>query len=47
MKINKITSIRIDTNTKSELNCLDFVQKQTYQQIIRYLINFYKQHKEE
>lgn len=41
----KKTSIALDEKTKSELNSLDFVRKQTYKQIIKYLIDFYNKNK--
>jgi hypothetical protein len=38
----KSTTIRIDLNTKEKLANLDFVKKDTYDEILLKLISFYK-----
>jgi hypothetical protein len=40
--INSDTSIRVKSKTKKELENLDFVRKHTYNEIIEYLVEFYK-----
>ena len=35
------TTIRIHNKTKSKLEKLDFVKKQTYDEILNYLIEYY------
>jgi len=42
IKSIKSTTIRIEQSTKEEIENLDFVRKDTYNQILLKLINFYK-----
>jgi hypothetical protein len=41
------TTIRIEKSIKDELENLDFVRKDTYNQILLKLIEFYKKHKKD
>ena len=44
-KETKSTTIRIDESIKEELTNLDFVKKDTYNQILSKLIEFYEKNK--
>ena len=41
----KTTTIRIEQETKEKIENLDFVRKDTYNQILLKLIKFYNKHK--
>jgi len=41
----KSTTIRIEQSTKEKIENLDFVRKDTYNQILLKLIEFYEEHK--
>ena len=43
----KTTTIRIEQETKEKIENLDFVRKDTYNQILLKLIEFYNKHKKE
>ena len=44
-KSTKTTTIRIEQETKEKIENLDFVRKDTYNQILLKLIEFYNKHK--
>jgi len=44
-KDTKSTTIRIEQTTKEQIENLDFVRKDTYNQILLKLIEFYNKHK--
>jgi len=44
-KSAKTTTIRIEQETKEKIENLDFVRKDTYNQILIKLIEFYNKHK--
>ena len=46
-KSTKSTTIRIEQETKEKIENLDFVRKDTYNQILLKLIEFYNKHKKE
>ena len=45
MKSTKSTTIRINKSTKEQLENLDFVRKDTYNEILEKLISFYEKKK--
>ena len=45
IKSTKTTTIRIEQKTKEKIENLDFVRKDTYNQILLKLIEFYNKHK--
>ena len=46
-KSTKSTTIRIEQETKEKIENLDFVRKDTYNQILLKLIKFYEENKNE